>query len=194
MKKIIALALIAFFMAGGIALAGPPLSYSGDVMGQNKYPGDPHRVFRLVHVEPCENDTDGLAAGDVVVWSDHLDDGVSVETTTTSGDSRVAGILATTIASDDTSAGIRTATEDSGKTANWGWLQTYGKSAVNPSVGTVAAGDKAVTAGAAICASATAGTVTNFNAQLSTTNAGILGCALDAIAVSNSGEVFITRD
>lgn len=189
-KRIIALALIAFFMASSVAFAGPSLGYSGDILGQNKYPSDPHRIFRLVHVCPAENDTDGIASGSVVVWSDLLDDGISVETTTTSGDGRVAGVLVTAVVSNDSSATIRTASEDAGMTANWGWLQTYGKSAVNPTTATAVG----MTEGASVCAGPTAGSVTDFNAQLSTTNAGILGCALDTVAVSTAGEIFINCD
>jgi len=190
MKKIFALALITLLI-GGIAFAGPTgPDEAGDILGQGKYPGQAHRVFRLVHVNPQCNDSDGLVAGTVVVWDDLLDDGVTVETTTTSGDSRVAGVLASTVVSNDTD-GVdnNTASDDAGLTANWGWMQTYG---LNDDV---LADTVAIATGTAVCAGATAGRISEIIIGTATTNAGILGCALTTTTTSGAAQkIIITRD
>lgn len=192
MKKLFVIALIALFAMTGVVLAAGPTGpgNAGDILGQGKYQWDSHRIYRLVHVSPGNNDADGIAAGSVVVWDDVLDDGVSVETTTTSGDGRVAGILATTVVSNDTSASANTrASDDAGLAANWGWLQTYGLyEDATASAGAI------ITAADSICAGETAGSVAAWHATKSTTNAGIFGCALDTFTASGTGDVFITCD
>lgn len=189
MKKLFIVTLIALFAMTGVSLAASPtLTKSGDVMGQNKYVYDSHRVFRLVHVSPDVNDANGIAAGSVVVWDDYLDDGVSVETTTTSGDSRVAGVLVTDTVSNDTGASAHTASEDVGLNANWGWLQTYGL------YQSATASANGITVGDAICAGPTAGTVSSYKVVAATYAVGILGSALDAAAASATLDIFITCD
>jgi hypothetical protein len=191
MKKIFALALIALFIMGGIAFAGPTgPGEAGDILGQGKYPHQAHRIFRLVHVSPNNNISAGVTEDSVVVWDDALDDGVSVETTSTSGDGRVAGILVTNVVSNDTSASSKTASDDAGLTANWGWLQTYGL-AKDITVNHVSG----IQVGHSVCAAATpGGTVSGFSANGSTTNAGILGSSLDTALADGTIDVFITCD
>ena len=189
MRKLFVIALIALFMAGSAyaSLEGPGV---GDILGQGKYPYDAHKIFRLVHISPNDNDTDGVTADSVVVWDDELDDGVSVELTTTSGDGRVAGILVTTVISNDTvGTAVRTASDDIG-TSNWGWIQTYGL------YDGVCAGSQAITVGKSVCAADKNGTVGEFGFHLSTSgNSGILGSCLDAFtAMKDDGIIFITCD
>ena len=64
-----------------------------------------------------------LPAESIVVWDVGNDDGVTVTTTTTSGDSTVAGIISVAALTQDTVS--NTAAQDVGKD-NWTWLQTYG--------------------------------------------------------------------
>lgn len=190
MKKIFVLALVLLFVAGVALAAGPSFDEGpGDILGQGKYPWQAHKIFRLVHVSPGNNDSTGIAAGSVVVWDDLLDDGISVETTTTSGDGRVAGILVTTVASGDVEGKVSTASDDAGMNANWGWLQTYGLNDNNT------ADTVAVTAGQTICAGATAGTYSAMIVGTTTTNGGILGSSLQAAAASGEDSpIFITCD
>ena len=196
-KKILSIALIAFFMAGSVCFAAGPTGpgYPGEILGQNKYQYEAHRVFRLVHVSPGNNDADGIAAGSVVVWDDVLDDGVSVETTTTSGDARIAGILVTTVVSNDVLGSTNTkASDDAGSNANWGWLQTYGLY-----IDATANAAGGVTVGDAVCAGTTAGsisryTITTVGATNATAANGILGCALDTAAASGTADIFIRVD
>lgn len=196
MKKLFVFTLIALFMAIGVCFAaGPSGPGTGDILGQTKYQYEAHKIFRLVHVSPGNNDSDGIAAGSVVVWDDVLDDGVSVETTTTSGDGRVAGIIINTVLSDDTTASTnKRASDDAGKTANWGWLQTYGlyESATANAAGTVTVGDS-------VCAGTTAGAISRYAittawATANSAQNGILGCALDTFTASGTGDIFITCD
>ncbi len=196
MKRILSIALAFLFVAGVCLAAGPTgPNNPGDILGQVKYQYEPHRVFRLVHVSPNDNDSNGIAAGSVVVWDDLLDDGVSVQTTTTSGDAKIAGVLVTTVVSDDTDAALHEATRDAGSNANWGWLQTYGlyqDATVNAAA--------AVIAGDAICAGSTAGAISGFAistvyaASTNNKNVGILGCALDSAAASGTADIFIRVD
>ncbi len=190
-KLFTVLLLVTFFVAGICYAAGPSGPGSpGDILGQAKYQFEAHKIFRLVHVAAGNNDADGIAAGSVVVWDDVLDDGVSVETTTTSGDGRIAGVLVTTVVSNDPTPSPNTrASDDAGLAANWGWLQTYGLY----QDATASAG-KAITVNDSICAGETAGSVASWNAAVSTTNSGILGCALDAANASATLDIFITCD
>ncbi len=191
LRKLFALSLVAFLVAGTCYAAGPTGPGSpGDILGQAKYQFEAHKIFRLVHVSPGNNDADGIAAGSVVVWDDVLDDGVSVETTTTSGDGAVAGVLVTTVVSNDPDASANTlASDDAGLAANWGWLQTYGLYQ-----DATANATSAITATESICAGQTAGSISGWNAALSSTNSGILGCALDDFVASGTGDIFITCD
>ena len=198
-NKLFVLSLVALFMASSICFAAGPTGPGapGDIFGQNKYQHEPHRIFRLVHASPNAvhvathlTGTRGVITADSpVVWDDLLDDGVSVELTTTSGDGRIAGIMFTDIVSTDVLGVGRTATEDAGSSAGWGWLQTYGlyQDARNNASTTIAVGDS-------VCAGPTVGTISSFAGNTTTTHYGILGGALDAVAVKLTGDIFITCD
>jgi len=191
MKKLFVIALIALFMAGdAFATSGP--NNPGDILGQGKYPSDPHRIFRFVHISPNDNDTDGVTEDAVVVWDDEFDDGVSVELSSTSLDARVAGILVTTVTSSDSTGAGHAASDDIG-TSDWGWLQTYGLYDDG-----VYADTYGVQTGRTIGNGGTNGACGQFDVY--TTNAksgycGILGFSLDAITAGGAdGDVFITCD
>ena len=136
MKKYIIVALIAIF-AVGLAVEGYCINPSGpnkpgDIAGMltGRRASDPQRTFRLVRWAPTSG-TIPLTADSIVIWeTTTYGDGVTIATSTTSGDSRVAGVLVTAINSGDVTAQVRLASDDVGR-INWGWLQTYGLAQVN---------------------------------------------------------------
>lgn len=150
MKKFI-FCLLAILLMCGIAFAkSPTLSYPGDILGQTKLPGDPHRIFRLVRYVPptYAGAATTLAADSIVIWDLTSDDGVTITTTTTSADSAVAGIIALTVATPDAEGYDSYQATGHG---NWTWLQTYGKAEVRIS------SDSAVGAGWSMGTGTTAG-------------------------------------
>lgn len=157
MRKLNLFLVLALLLVAGPALAvQQTLPQAGDVLGQNKYQSDPHRIFRMVRYVPTTyNGATTLAADSIVVWDTSNDDGVTVTTTTTSSDSAVAGIIVVQALTPETDG--NTAAQDAGK-KNWTWLQTYGKAQVN-FVATVGAVDNA---GAAFGTSTTAGEAAQF--------------------------------
>lgn len=209
MKKLFIVALIALFVAGAIGVgyavnpSGP--GYAGDISGQQgRYAGDAQRTFRLVRHGAGSTTTwtsaAALTAGQIVIWDSTANpygaDGVTVTTTATTGDARVAGVIITAIPTRDASVSsiqgtltVTTASEDVGQ-ANWGWLQTYGLSAVkvttSPSTAiTVAAGD-------AVGCGSTTGTVNKFLANASTASAnGNAGFSYETIAAGSTGYIFL---
>jgi len=112
----------------GVAYAATPGSQldhgAGDVLGQKKFPSDPHKIFRLVRYIGDST----LAADSLVIWHLTEDDGVTIGTTTTSNDSAVASIIVQPALARVTAG--NTAAQDVGQ-RNWTWLQTYGKSQVD---------------------------------------------------------------
>ena len=158
MIKRISFVALAILLTIGIAFAVTP-GYRqdhgvGDILGQGKYQGDPHKIFRMVrYLEPTFGTGTSLNPDAIVIWDLTADDGVTVTTTTTSWDSAVAGIVIATALTQDVDG--NTALQDMGKD-NWTWLQTYGLSEV-----TLATGD-GTSAGDAFGTSATAGSATRF--------------------------------
>lgn len=130
MRKFLFSFLLAVLLMAGQALAQPsPLSSAGDILGQGDVPSEAHKIFRFVRYVPVTYaGSTALAADSIVVWNTSEDDGVTITTTTTSGDTAVAGIVIASIVTPDVSG--NTAFQDVGK-RNWGWLQTYGKAQVD---------------------------------------------------------------
>ena len=132
MRKLL-LALFVVLLMVGQANAAPGYASdpgTGDILGQNRYQSDPHKIFRMVrYVQPSATwaSETTVALGAIVVWDVTNDDGVTITTTTTSGDSAVAGIIVAQALTQDTQN--NTAVQDVGKD-NWTWLQTYGYNAV----------------------------------------------------------------
>lgn len=204
MKKLIVIMLALALVAGvgvGLSYAKNPSGpgYSGDIMGMatGRYASDPHRTFRLVrYANGSTTATQGnLSAGDIVIWDTSVtypggSDGVSVITTTISGDPRIAGQLVTAINSRDALAtgapasasvfsGAHAASEDVGL-QNWGYVQTYGLSCVNATSLTTEA------VGMTIGTSTTAGQIT------STGRAGASGgFTNEAITAAATGRIFL---
>jgi len=133
MKRILFIALSILLMSGVAFAAAPGRDTSpghGDILGQGGLPSQPHKIFRLVRWVPAGNlgtNAIALTADSVVIWDLTSDDGITVTTSTTSGDNAVAGIIAVACLTPETLG--RTAVQDSGK-RNWTWLQTYGLASV----------------------------------------------------------------
>ena len=190
MKKIISLVLVALLI-GSVAHAVQPIASPGigDKLGQAKFQSDPHKIFRLVRYMPASGTQDSatLVAESIVIWDTTSDDGVTVTTTTTSPDSRVAGIIAVQALTGDPLG--NSATDDIGA-RNWTWLQTYGKAEVR--IGA----SNPVAVGAAMGTSGTAGEADAFvaNATDSTKN-GNAGFFMDAgTAAADNVECFLRCD
>lgn len=160
MRKFI-FALLAILMLVGTAFAGNVPSgpnEAGDILGQGKYPQDPHRIFRFVRYVQPNSFTANIAsrswatADSLVIWDTRYGealgkskDGVTVTLTSTSYDSRVAGVIILSALSQETEGNA--VTDDVGK-QNWTWLQTYGKSTIRThTVSSIASGDAIATAG-----------------------------------------------
>lgn len=192
MRKRLFLLTLAALLIGGQAFAATP-GYeqnpgTGDILGQGKYQSDAHKIFRMVRYVPATYaGATTLAADSIVIWDLAADDGVTVTTTTTSGDSSVAGIIVTQALTPDTDG--NTAAQDRGK-GNWTWLQTYGLSQVD-----LASGASNVLAGASFGTSTTAGESAAFTV-VNTANTqafGIAGFYYDAAtAGDNDVQVFLT--
>ena len=195
MKKVITimLALLVAFSMTAFAERGSVTSGgNGNIMGQGKFPSDPHKIFRLVRYVAPDDSTDTAATlivDSIVIWDCVSDDGVTVTTTTTSPDSAVAGIVAIAILTPDYGTIGWTAVQDLGR-RNWGWLQTYGKAEVRiNTTNLVAAGD-------AMGTSAVAGEADLFVASATESNKnGNAGFFYDAgAAAANDVECFVRCD
>lgn len=159
MRKLISLFVITLLLAGSALAAGPSgPGVAGDILGQAKLASDPHRIFRLVRYKQQETLHPGaagstgdiyLTAESIVVWDTrdgatygNCADGVTVTTTTTSYDSRVAGIIILSALSAETIG--NTAAQDRGL-QNWAYLQTYGYCEVRQGLTTASSGDALAT-------------------------------------------------
>lgn len=209
MKKLLVLLLIALFVIGAVTIsfavnpAGP--GYAGDTMGMatGRYVSDPQRTFRLVRNGPNGNTvltSAALTAGNLVIWdtSIYAADGVSVCKSAVTGDSKVAGIVITAMTTEDGTTtsiygahGVSTATEDVGK-ANWGWLQTYGKSAVRATAVAAATSSRgSLSSGDAVCIGSVGGQIVTFWGSTTAANVqGNAGFALEDNA-NSTGYIFL---
>lgn len=123
-----AVMLIVLVGMGTYAFAAPNISGGiGDIMGQGQFPSDPGKIFRLVRYVPAAGDANSwtLTKDSIVIFDTNSDDGVTVTTTTTSYDSRVAGVLAIDALTPDAQTNGWSAAASVGR-RNWTWLQTYG--------------------------------------------------------------------
>lgn len=134
MKKkfmwVLSIFIVAVFASSLVLAATPAHRQSpgtGEIMGQGKAASDAHKTFRLVRYVPPSgnNDSITLTADSIVVWDVLSDDGVTVTTTTKSGDNAVAGIMVIATLTPQLGTLGNSASADL-KNVNWGWLQTYG--------------------------------------------------------------------
>jgi len=129
-KRIIALLFVALLI-GGVAFAATPGNRVSPGVGYIPEQGgtisDAQKTFRMVRYMPASatNNSATLSADTIVIWDLTSDDGITVTTSTTSGDTAVAGIIANAALTPDFGAIGRTAKQDRNK-RNWTWLQTYG--------------------------------------------------------------------
>jgi len=135
MKKILILVLAALFVLSGVAMAAPNYSPgTGDILGNGIPQGESHKIFRLVrngYVGSTVAVTPSVSVDSIVIWDTISDDGRTVTLTTTSADSRVAGVVVGGVLLSSEAGTIgNTATQHIGK-RNWGWIQTYGKCEVS---------------------------------------------------------------
>ena len=193
MRKIIALVL-AVLLLGGTAFAATPghrvSPGIGNIPVQGGTISDAQKTFRMVRYMPASATVNSatLSADTIVIWDTVSDDGITVTTTTTSGDSAVAGIVANACLTPDTGAIGRTAKADR-NSRNWTWLQTYGLADVYvQDNGTLDVGE-------ALGTSSTAGVATTGVTWGTATGTvqGVAGFAYDDVAGtgSNTGEVFV---
>lgn len=196
MKKILVISLAILFVMGiateaFAATPGNMLSPGqGDKLGQGSLPGQAHRIFRLVRYVPASGTANSttLTKDSIVIFCTTSDDGCTITTTTTSGDSRVAGIVVQAALTPDVLG--RTATQDIGG-RNWTWLQTYGKSQADFAAVNI------LTAGYAFGCSGEAGMATFWpiDGAVSTTTAGNAGFVFDDVAAGATDvEVFLRLD
>lgn len=194
MKKIISLVVVALLLSGVVYAAQPLKSPGvGDILGQGKFPSDPHRIFRLVRFIPPTGGVNsfGISADSIVIWDLNSDDGVTVTVTTTSYDSAVAGILAVDTLTPDTIAGLGKSAANSIGLRNWTWLQTYGKAEcqVQKTCSTATEGD-------ALATGSIAGSACDFLASATSSGAnGNAGFFYDTGAAdAKNVEVFLKLD
>ena len=196
-KRILLLTLAVLLVAGTVYAQVPGYCQgpgTGDILGQKKYQDEPHKIFRMVRYVPVTwSGSATLSADALVIWSLTEDDGITITTSTTSGDSAVAGIMATLCLTPDVTG--NTAAQDVGKD-NWGWLQTYGLAQCNLAGGAGVTDHILHGAGEAIGTSAKAGEMCPFTGQSTDARSqGMAGFAFDAAAAGlDDVEVFITLD
>ena len=135
MKKTLLITLVVLLIAGQAFAQGVDAGFRrgpgvGFIPGQGKYPQDPDKTFRLVrYCCPEALSYNTLSASSIVIWSLLSDDGITVTTTTTSGETAVAGVIVMDVSPDVKLRDAVTVTRDVGN-HNWTWLQTYGKAMV----------------------------------------------------------------
>ena len=149
------------------------------------------KVFVLVRNRDNSANGTGLVSGDVVVWDANSADGITVTTTTTSGDNAIAGILVTTLATGD-QAGATSADDDHGR-KNWGYIQVYGPALAS----LTASGANSASAGDLFITSTDAAQVTTLEFAVHNSNDSIGDNSLNSLenmvrAAAGSGGYFIT--
>lgn len=194
MKKFLVISL-AVLLSASLVYAVPATNNSGpgDILGNGKIDSKPHKIFRLVRFVPGSGDPTNipsLTTDSIVVWDTNSDDGVTITTSATSCDSRVAGIVVTAIPTQDVNCAGNTATADIGH-RNWGWLQTYGKHQV-----AAFCANSVISEGGSFGVGLLAGSASGYPnvGQTSVpTNAGRAGFVMDAVTASQANvTVFIT--
>jgi len=191
MKKVISVLLVALLI-GSVAFAATPGNRISPGIGfipvQGGTISDAQKTFRMVRYMPATATANSLtlSADTIVIWDTNSDDGITVTTTTTSGDTRVAGVLANACLTPDPIG--NTAAGDRNK-RNWTWLQTYGLADV------YVQDNGTLEVGQAIGCSTTAGNATSGVTWGSATGTvqGVAGFAYDKTTgtSSNTGEVFV---
>lgn len=200
MKKLtLALLLTAFTLSGGVAFAIDTPTKDGIIKRTDgTRQSVPVHVFKLVRFANRGANVASLASGDVVKYDTLSDDGVTIATTTTSGDGAIAGIVVTTIPTSDQTV-QSDAFDDVGR-RNWGYIQVHGPALAGITAGAasyVSVGDPFITSSdAAKIASLQTPTATaNSINTIAYQSAASGGFFLDQPAASDTTvEVFITLE
>jgi len=175
MKKLFVFALILLLSCGQVVFADVQID-EGQKLGTAAV-----KFFVARNARP----TAGISKDYVVVWDSTSKDGVTVTTTTTSGDKLVAGI-----ALDD----FRGVTSDAAATSNssfnnWGRVQTWGlHNNAKYVTGAV------VAAGGALCASATAGSLVDCDIVTSPVDGDKISADLTGVGVALEADSSNTVD
>lgn len=181
--KLLAFSLFAVIATSGVALAVDSPTSVGEmkkVKGSDQ--AEPTRVFKLVHNDDRGANGASLVSGDIVVYSATADNGVTISRTNTSADGAIAGIVVTTIPTQDTGAASGSI-EDVGR-RNWGFILVHGPGSVNVTAG----GSNAAVAGSPLLTSTDAGKAATAN---STASVGAASRA-EAIAIGKGGFFYDT--
>lgn len=187
MRKFMLLLLGALLVSVPVFAAESPANEGATI--QDLVKGGPQdtgvRIYARVRNSSQAANEASLVAGDAVVWDSVSDDGYSVTKVFASADNLFAGIIVTTIPTDDTGG-----TSDVGG-RNWGYAQVYGIGSANSTAG----GSNAANVGEPFITSGDDGKITSANAS-DATNAAVLGSRggfyLDAgDGSSTSYDVFI---
>ena len=156
MKKILlvlALALSVAAPAFAIDQPGFPNYIIKNSVGAKQ--GDAVREVKLVRYGNQAQDGASLVSGDLVIWDTNSDDGVTITTTTTSADGRIAGIISSTIPTADS---VQNSAQEGAGRRNWGWMVVSGPMVVD----LTAAGSNGAAVGDAFITSTDSTVATRF--------------------------------
>ena len=204
MKKIL-FVVLAILLSASVAFAAPDPTHTrgtvegpgavGEIRGNGNFPSECYRTFRLVRYANCNANDMHISPDNAVIWDTVSDDGVTVMLSTTSADSRVAGVAVSHILTAD--AAGNTAAQDIGR-RNWGYIQTYGLCQVSlDECGGFLVGN-AIALGnlnpGKVTGYAGSGTIIEIfgSTDVSADIQGVMGFAMDtATTSSNNAEVFL---
>ena len=174
--------ILAILLLSGIAYAG-----STEILGQGGFQSDPHRIYRMVRFVPASGSVTSitLSAEAIVIWDTTSDDGVTITTSTTTGDAAVAGVVPVAILTPEYGSLGASAANEIGR-RNWGFVQTYGYAKVTMNSAGAAVVNTAIGTSAAATQAGQFGTGTTANGRS-------VGFALDS-ASGASVEVFLVND
>ena len=147
--------------------------------------GQPTITLKLVRWGNGGPNTASLASGDVVVYDTNSDDGVTVDTTASSHDARVAGVLVTTIQTADINS--TSAFDDEGH-RNYGYVIVHGPAWAD------AGGDNGATVGQAWITSKDTTKLTTWESTVTAgevAQAVIGGFFMDTATDSSTQQVFV---
>ena len=144
---------------------------------QGGTPGKPTVVIKLVRYARINANSPTLSSGDVVIWDTNSADGITVSACQTSGDSKVAGVLVTSLQTIDAQYSPSNIT-----TRNWGYMAVSGRVLANVS-GAITAGDMLVGDGikwGSLTAASADGVARSISGQADSSKWGLSAIALAA--------------
>lgn len=182
MKKILLILGLAFVVASpAFAIDQPGFEDYLIKKGLGTKQGTGNREVKLVRNGNQTEAGAGLVSGDLVIWDTLSDDGVTVATTTTSADGRIAGIVCSTIPTADS---VQNSAQDGAGRRNWGWIVVSGPMVVD----LTAAGSNGAAVGDAFITSTDATVATRFE---TTPPAYLNGAYTERLTRTNKGGFFL---